>query len=402
MPPADDDLPWPVIHLDVDADDFSVPATPGAGMMLIFWHRSRPVGQWIITPDQPAPDAASVSARAAALRAAAPALPSGLAPPLPRLSVIIPTRDRADDLARCLRAFLAQTMPPDEIIVVDNASTTTATRDVVASIGNARYVHEPRPGLDFARNAGVRAAGCELIAFCDDDVEIHPEWCERMRQAFDAPEIWAVTGLVLPLELATPAQRMFEFDWGFGRGYERIDFGPAFFAATKDKGCPAWDVGAGASMAFRRTVFERYGVFDIRLGAGASGCGDDSEMWYRVLAEGGTCRYEPSVVSSHRHRRTMAELQRQIRAYMRGHVTALLIQHQRYGHWGNLRRAFLIMPPNYARRTLRQLLGFGRPRDVMLRDIVLGFLDGFSYFWRHRAPTSVDFSVHGEVADNAG
>jgi GT2 family glycosyltransferase len=318
-----------------------------------------------------------------------------------RVSVIIPTRDRPADLERCLRSFQKQTRPPDEIIVVDNASAGDGVRDLVASMPWVKYVREPRPGLDFARNAGILAAEGDLVAFCDDDVVLHDEWCERLVSAFDAPEIMAVTGLVLPLELESEAQRLFEFHWGFGRGYRRIDFDPEFFEKHRNAGCPAWTVGAGASMAFRRTAFAKVGLFDERLDAGAAGCSGDSEIWYRLLAEGWTCRYEPAAVSFHRHRTGMEALQRQIRAYMRGHTTALLVQYKRYGHKGNLKRAFLTLPKYYASRMRRLATGKGGPADILLRDEVMGYLSGFLYFMRHPR-TELAFPPHAADRSTSG
>ena len=58
-----------------------------------------------------------------------------------------------------------------------------------------------------------------------------------------------------------------------------------------------WKVGAGANMAFRRNVFDLVGLFDERLGAGAAGCSEDSEIWYRILANQLQIRYEPRAVS---------------------------------------------------------------------------------------------------------
>lgn len=323
---------------------------------------------------------------------------SSFAPEL-RLSVVIPTCDREEDLARCLASFAAQSRPPDQLIVVDNASRTEGTRKAAETAGVA-YVLEARRGLDLARNAGILAADGNVIAFCDDDVVLHPDWSRQILATFTDPGVDAATGLVLPLELETPAQRTFELDWSFGRGFERIDYGPAFFARTKDRGCPAWIVGAGASMAFRREVFERVGLFDERLDAGAAGCSGDSEMWYRVLAAGGTCRYEPRIVSYHRHRQSMDALRRQIRAYMRGHVVALLVQYQRYRQWGDLRRAFLIMPRDYLRRGLRRLRRGRRDRD-MLGDEVAGFLSGFAYFARHRRLVTLYPPAKAAVAQSA-
>jgi GT2 family glycosyltransferase len=276
-------------------------------------------------------------------------------------------------------------MPPGEIIVVDNASR-SAEVAAVAELAGAILVREERPGLDYARNAGVTAAKGDMIAFCDDDVVLHRDWCREILTAFDDPVVDVLTGLVLPLELETEAQRTFEFEWGFGRGFERIDFGPAFFNRTVSSGCPAWLVGAGASMAFRRSVFNKVGLFDERLDAGCAGCSGDSELWYRILAHGGTCRYEPRIVSFHRHRRSTEELRHQLRAYIRGHVMALLIQHQRFGHRGNLLRALVKIPFWYIRRVQKKFLRGG---DPYLWTELKGYTGGFLYFARHsRIPVS--------------
>lgn len=339
------------------------------------------MGQWIVRPPTPMPERSTIIEHGRSL--AMPPVGETLSPPLPlSLSVLIPTRDRPTDLAKCLASFGGQTRTPDEIIVVDNSRSQSA-KAVVEAFPGVGYVHEPQAGLDYARNAAVRAASSDIVAFCDDDVALHPGWAERMAAAFDTPAVEAVTGLVLPIEMRTEAQRLFEFKWPFGRGFRRIDYGPAFMAQNSMLGCPASDIGAGASMAFRRSVFERLGMFDLRLGAGASGCSDDSEMWYRIIAAGGTCRYEPTIVSYHRHRTDMAGLHKQIHDYVQGYVVSLLIQFQRFGHWGNLRRLLLQMPYLYARRATRIALGIRKPDDVVFKDELRGYFDGLRYFYKH-------------------
>jgi glycosyltransferase involved in cell wall biosynthesis len=164
-------------------------------------------------------------------------------------SVIICTRDRPDQLARCLLSFKNQTVAPTEIIVVDNAPVDERTRSVALQAG-ARYVREDKPGLDIARNSGAAALSCPIVVYTDDDTVLHPTWLQRMVAAFDEPAIWAVTGQVFPAELETAAQAVFEKAWGLGKGYERRDYGPAFYEQTRRRGCPVWGIGAGASMAF--------------------------------------------------------------------------------------------------------------------------------------------------------
>src|SRR6185503_20142167 len=107
------------------------------------------------------------------------------------------------------------------------------------------YVREDRAGLDIARNTGAAKSRGEIVAYADDDTILHPSWLQQIENAFDATEIWAVTGLVLPAELETEAQCIFEKVWSFGRGFERRDFGPKFYSDTRRRGSPAWEIGAG-------------------------------------------------------------------------------------------------------------------------------------------------------------
>ena len=85
----------------------------------------------------------------------------------------------------------------------------------------ARYVREARPGLDWARNRAIAEAAGEMIAFTDDDVEVDPGWIRALVAAFAARSrrVAAVTGLVVPAELDTEAQVLFERYRGFGRGF---------------------------------------------------------------------------------------------------------------------------------------------------------------------------------------
>ena len=89
------------------------------------------------------------------------------------VSVVICTRDRPGELARCLASLPIQTRVPDQVIVVDNASSDGRTHEVVVK-AEAIYVREDWSGLGFARNAGVRAASGHIIVYTDDDVACTP------------------------------------------------------------------------------------------------------------------------------------------------------------------------------------------------------------------------------------
>ena len=199
--------------------------------LIVFWWRDYPVGQeWIrgakrrLIEVKPLVDRIVdldvVRVAEAATEHAAEASDSRIPT---TASLVICTRNRPQELARCLKSLADQTAMPAEVIVVDNASTDARAREVTIAAGFT-YVQEDRLGLDFARNAGVSAATGEIILFTDDDVRLHPRWLERMVEAFDGPDIEAVTGLVLPAELETEAQWFFEKYWGFGRGFRRKGF----------------------------------------------------------------------------------------------------------------------------------------------------------------------------------
>ncbi|WP_072016250.1 glycosyltransferase family 2 protein [Leptolyngbya sp. KIOST-1] len=302
------------------------------------------------------------------------------------VSVVICTRDRPQSLARCLRSLQGLITPAHEIIVIDNAPTSEASQQLVEQFPGVLYCREPRPGLSVARNRGIAIATGEIIAFTDDDVEVHPHWLEQLRTAFHNPRVMAMTGLILPARLETEAEEVFQRgSSGFGWGYRPLIFDSFFFEKLKPYGVPVWRIGAGANMAFRREVFNQLGGFDERLGAGASGCSEDSEYWYRVLAAGWTCRYQPTAVVSHYHRADFTSLSQQMTAYMRGHVAALLVQMGRHRHWGNLYRLFICLPKHYAKQiTFGFLHGF-RGKYLTVFTEMGGCLSGIVYYLRHRS-----------------
>jgi glycosyltransferase involved in cell wall biosynthesis len=304
-----------------------------------------------------------------------------------QVSVVICTRDRPEQLARCLQALQNSSLRPREIVVVDNAPTSNDTNLLVSQIPEVKYILEPRPGLDIARNTGIRHTTSEIIAFTDDDVAIHPDWIARIQQSFHDSQVMAVTGLIIAGELETEAQFLFEKYWSFNRGYRVLYYDKEYFDQHKPWGVPAWCVGAGANMAFRRQIFDLVGDFDERLDVGAAGCSGDSEFWYRVLAEGYTCRYEPTAVVFHYHRRHFDSLKQQIFYYMRGHVAALLIQFEKYKHWGNLRRLFISLPQWYSKESLKGLLKGFKGRYSTLDAEIAGCVSGAIYYLKHQKST---------------
>src|SRR5258705_6599535 len=135
---------------------------------------------------------------------------------LPFISVVIPTAfARVDLLARCVAAVCAQRYPSFEVIVADNRPDEGPERAAhwrrLMADTRVTVVAEPLTGSSAARNRGIQVARGEVIAFLDDDAVPVPGWLMAVGRRFALePETDAVTGLLLPYELETPAQVLFE------------------------------------------------------------------------------------------------------------------------------------------------------------------------------------------------
>ena len=110
------------------------------------------------------------------------------------------TRDRAAPLDRFLGRVAAQSRPADEVVVVDNGSTdgTAAVAERWSASLPVRYVFHAPPGVPGARNAGIAAAGGDVIVYADDDTEPEPAWLAALEEPFlRDPHIGVVGGEVL-------------------------------------------------------------------------------------------------------------------------------------------------------------------------------------------------------------
>ncbi len=226
----------------------------------------------------------------------------------PFASVVVCTRDRADSLARTLRSLLALRHDSFEI-VVDNAPRTSATRELVKTLGEQRIrcVLEAQPGLSRARNRGVAAARGEIVAFTDDDVVVDSEWLAAIVRGFTrARGVGCVTGMVPAAELETQAQAYFDSKLDWAESCEARLFDLHEHRPQDDRTYPysAGLFGAGANFAIRKSVFAAVGSFDEALGVGSpSRGGEDLDYFLRVVLSGRIIAYEPAALVWHLHRR---------------------------------------------------------------------------------------------------
>lgn len=234
------------------------------------------------------------------------------------LTVAVCTHDRVELLALCLQSLVRARAgaPPDlevDLLVVDNNPPDDATRRLVAATDGVRYATEPRPGLDFARNRAIAEARGEFLAFLDDDVVVDAGWFAGYCEAIDEnPDTGAVTGLVLPAELETDAQVMFERRGGFRRGMHKLRYQGDRLPGNAVYPTGAGMFGAGCNMVVRRELLEAIGGFDEALDTGPPlPGGGDLDIFHRVLRSGHALVYEPGMLVFHRHRRDREALRRQ-------------------------------------------------------------------------------------------
>ena len=252
----------------------------------------------------------------------------------PFISVVICTRDRADQLGTCLRHVDRQAYPRFEVVVVDNAPTSDAVRVLVEGRPGGvtyRYVVEPRGGLSWARNAGTAAASGEIVAFLDDDEEPDPRWLAGLAGGFArAGDIGCVTGMILPARLDTQVQEWFECGGGHSKGR---GFSPAIFSRRGPQSplFPLPPFGAGGNMAFRREALAAIGGFDVAMGAGTPArASEDTLALTLVLLAGYRIAYEPAAFLRHDHYAELDGLERQLSGYGTGLTAyyAALLRHR--------------------------------------------------------------------------
>jgi glycosyltransferase involved in cell wall biosynthesis len=220
---------------------------------------------------------------------------AGMSAPI-KVTVAIPTYNRADFLRQALAGIVTQQFPREhfEVLVIDNNST-DHTRAVVHEFAGGhpapRFVQERKQGLDYARNRAIDEARGEIILFGDDDILVRPDWIAQMAVALLADRgrhIGAVGGEVIPVFPHGLPDWVRE--WHSPLAF-RVDAGP-----LEPRHSPM-----GANLAFPKWVFEQVGKFHTKLdrAAGNYFSGGDAEMIRRVRAAGFEVWFNPAASVQH-------------------------------------------------------------------------------------------------------
>ena len=183
----------------------------------------------------------------------------------PTVSIIVPTKNRAEYFAQAIQSALHQTFEDFEIVVVDSASTDN-TRTIVENFKDKRirYIRQDEDrGQSASRNEGVKHAKGEFVAFLDDDDLWFPAKLDKqLRKILKNPNVGLVsTGRI-------------SFKDGFNviKVFEPFVNGKSFFSVLR-KNC----VGNCSTVMVRKRCFEKVGGFDENLP-----CVEDHDLWIRI------------------------------------------------------------------------------------------------------------------------
>ena len=239
------------------------------------------------------------------------------------ISVVICTYRRPDILHMAIESLLTQTLAVEEyeIIVVDNNSqdetAAVINKYIQAYPNRIRYLEEKRQGLSYARNAGVKAAQGDIVAFLDDDAEANPDWLTVLRRGYDdIPSAWVIGGKVLPIwDVERP-------EWLIDDLFSHLsllDWGEKRLKLEKNEHLP------GVNCSFRQETFKVVGYFPTDLGRIAESllAGEEVELIRKVHQLGKTVYYLPQAIVYH-------------------HITKERLTKQyfrRHGYWGGWSRA---------------------------------------------------------------
>lgn len=233
-----------------------------------------------------------------------------------KVSIIIATHARPVSLARMLQSLAPQIDPAEhELIVADNG--TPEPSPVPDLRVPVRHVHDPRPGKCRVQNAALDDARGELIVCLDDDLTVAHDYMGAVESFFARhPEFAAMKGRTLPAE--DPLQRV-----GPMAVYLDLPIADHGESVTEVRGL------LGANMAFRSSTFAAVGRFDERLGPGACGHEEETEISARIRRAGLKIGYAPNALAYHEVDPNRASRERFIRiARERGRCRVV---HERHG-----------------------------------------------------------------------
>lgn len=216
------------------------------------------------------------------------------------LSIVVSaySLERLHDLIDVIDGINNQTYSPIEaIIVIDKNKELFDKVDIYIKINNLKNMYlifnPENKGLSYSRNIGIENSHGSIVAFIDDDATPSVDWAKHIVETFNEDSlIGAVTGDVIP---------KWEFDgmsWFPKELYWMLSCSYVMTPTKKQE----FERGFGTNMAFKRSVFNTLGTFDINLGINGKKWvgGEDSDMFLRVKKSGMKIIFDPKVQVQHK------------------------------------------------------------------------------------------------------
>lgn len=203
------------------------------------------------------------------------------------LDIVLPTRNRPDDLARALHSIAGQRHENFRAIVMDQSDDVAANAAVFDALDDDRFVHVPvdSRGKSKALNHALRdLSSADVVVFTDDDCEVEPDWLDTaLASVRRYPDAAIIFGQLHAVEHDEAAAFVPSIEFDTPRVFDRL---------WRSHGL----LGMGANMIIPRATFEEVGLFDIDLGPGGRLItGEEVELMYRCLDRRMAIVQDPSV-----------------------------------------------------------------------------------------------------------
>ncbi len=193
---------------------------------------------------------------------------------MPKVSVVVVTRNRARRLEALLASLAAQSLQEEfEVIVVDDSSH-DGTADLLAGRDCTFVGSKGRPGLAALRNLGWRAGTSALVCFIDDDCEADPAWLKMISETAARNPAGFVQGRTVPIERELGAS------------------GPLSRTKLIEAAGPWFQT---CNIAYPRALLEGLGGFDESFAV----AGEDTDLGWRAIEAGAQAVYAPEAVARH-------------------------------------------------------------------------------------------------------
>jgi len=243
-----------------------------------------------------------------------------------KFSIIIATANSSDDLVDMLNSLKDCGIferKDTEILIVNNRASNAEHVQKICKQFNLAYFFEPFKGQSSAQNHGIHKAQGKYIVFTDDDAIINDsQWLDKLEQHFkNYPDLGFVAGNVKAITTKSDIQSMWEKKGGLSKGDEFKYYSREFFAKFRFSPWPINKMAAGCNCMFPREILKHVGMLNPMMTTGRWFTnGDILGLVYKIIRNGNTITYDPSIVVYHKHPENPNDLKSRLFIYGTGNT----------------------------------------------------------------------------------